>query len=113
MNCKTLSTKGTVIMDYCGVEFTAVESAEGSSWKWQLSILNKDKMKTSGEAASQAAAINQAHEAIGEGLRANASPDQEVQLPQQVNGVLHPSWGTRSPADRSGEGAAAVCEYDA
>ncbi len=36
-------------MDYCGVEFTAVESAEGSSWKWQLSISDKDKMKASGE----------------------------------------------------------------
>jgi hypothetical protein len=95
MNCKTLSTKGTVVMDYCGVEFTAVESAEGSSWKWQLSILNKDKMKTSGEAADRAAAINQAHEAIGEGLRANASPDQEEQLPQQVNGVLHILHGAR------------------
>jgi hypothetical protein len=95
MNCKTLSTKGTVVMDYCGVEFTAVESAKGSSWKWQLSILNKDKMKTSGEAADRAAAINQAHEAIGEGLRANASPDQEEQLPQQVNGVLHILHGAR------------------
>jgi hypothetical protein len=95
MSCKTLSTKGTVIMDYCGVEFTAVESAEGSSWKWQLSIQNKDKMKTSGEAASQAAAINQAHEAIGEGLRANAGPDQEEQLPHQVNGVLHILHGAR------------------
>jgi hypothetical protein len=59
-------------MDYCGVEFTAVESAEGSYWKWQLSILDKEKMKTSGEAPSRANAIAQAHEAIGEGLRANA-----------------------------------------
>jgi hypothetical protein len=83
-------------MDYCGVEFTAVESAEGSSWKWQLSIFDKDKMKTSGEAESQAAAINQAHEAIGEGLRLNALPDPEMQLPGQVNGVLHILHGARS-----------------
>lgn len=83
-------------MDYCGVEFTAVESAEGSSWKWQLSIFDKDKMKTSGEAETRAAAINQAHEAIGEGLRTNALPDQETQLPRQVNGVLHILHGARS-----------------
>jgi hypothetical protein len=76
-------------MDYCGVEFTVIESAEGSSWRWQLSICDKDKMKTSGEAASRAAAINQAHEAIGEGLRANAGPDQEEHLPQQISDVLH------------------------
>jgi len=85
-----------IVMDYCGVEFTAVESAEGSSWKWQLSIFDKDKMITSGEAESRAAAINQAHEAIGEGLRANAGPDQEEQLPRQVNGVLHILHGARS-----------------
>jgi hypothetical protein len=82
-------------MDYCGVEFTTVESEEGSSWKWQLSILNKDKVKASGDAASRAAAINQAHEAIGEGLRANASPDQEPQFPQLVNNVLHILHGAR------------------
>jgi hypothetical protein len=29
-------------MDYCGVEFTAVETAEGCSWKWHLLIVNKD-----------------------------------------------------------------------
>jgi hypothetical protein len=83
-------------MDYCGVEFTAVESAEGSSWKWQLSILDQDKMKTSGEAVSRAAAINQAHEAIGESLRANARPDGGAELPQLVNGVLHILHGARS-----------------
>jgi hypothetical protein len=66
-----------MVMDYCGVEFTAVESPEGSSWKWQLSILDKDRMKTSGEAANRSTAIEQAHEAIGEGLRANAAPDNE------------------------------------
>jgi hypothetical protein len=81
------------VMDYCGVEYTAVESAEGSSWKWQLLILNKDTMKTNGEAASRAAAINQAQDAIGEGLRANASPDREEHLPQLLNHVLH---GARS-----------------
>jgi hypothetical protein len=75
-------------MDYCGVEFTTVESVEGSSWKWQLSILEHDKMKTSGEAASQIAAIEQAHEAIGEALRANACPEDELQLPQITRDVL-------------------------
>jgi hypothetical protein len=82
-------------MDYCGVEFTAVEIAEGSSWRWQLSILDKDKMQTCGEAASRAAAINQAHEAIGGGLRANASHRREEQLPQRVNSVLHILHGAR------------------
>jgi hypothetical protein len=85
-----------MVMDYCGVEFTAVESAKGSSWKWQLSILNKDKMKTSGVAANRITAIKQAHEAIGEGLRANAGPDHEVQLPQLVCDVLHILHGARS-----------------
>jgi hypothetical protein len=84
-----------MVMDYCGVEFITVEPAEGSSWKWQLSILDKDKMKTSGEAASRAEAISQAHEAIGEGLRANASPDREAQLPWLVGDVLHILHGAR------------------
>jgi hypothetical protein len=83
-------------MDYCGVEFTAVECAGGSVWKWQISILDQDKMKTSGQAASRAAAIEQAHEAIGEGLRANASPEPEVQLPHQIHDVLHILHGARS-----------------
>jgi hypothetical protein len=83
-------------MDYCGVEFTAVECAGGSVWKWQISILDKDKMKTSGHAASRAAAIEQAHEAIGDGLRANASPEPEVQLPHQIHNVLHILHGARS-----------------
>jgi hypothetical protein len=85
-------------MDYCGVEFTAVESAEGSCWKWQLAILDKDKMKTSGEAASRATAIKQAHEAIGKGLRANACPDRDAQLPRLVCNVLHILHGARSLA---------------
>jgi hypothetical protein len=93
-------------MDYCGVEFTTVESAEGSSWKWQLSLSDKDKMKTSGEATSRAAAINQAREAIGEGLRTNARPDQEEQLPRQINDVLHILHGARSLP--SGEAVAAL-----
>jgi hypothetical protein len=76
-------------MDYCGVEFTAVESSEGSSWKWQLSILNKDNMKASGEAANRMEAIEQARRAIGEGLRDNGVPDREVPLPQLLSDVLH------------------------
>jgi hypothetical protein len=83
-------------MDYCGVEFTAVESPGGSSWKWQLSTLDKDKMKTSGEAANRTAAVEQAHQAIGEALRANAVPDHEVSLPQLISDVLHILHGARS-----------------
>ncbi|WP_146688052.1 hypothetical protein [Bradyrhizobium canariense] len=84
-----------MVMDYCGVEFTAVESA-GGSWKWQLSILDTDKMRTSGQATSRAAAIMKAHEAIGEGLRTNASPDHEAQLSKLVRDVLHILHGARS-----------------
>jgi hypothetical protein len=84
-----------MVMDYCGVEFSAVESAEGSSWKWKLSILDGDKMKASGEATSRAAAINQAHAAIGEGLRANVAPDGQMQLRQLVCDVLHILHGAR------------------
>jgi hypothetical protein len=83
-------------MDYCGVEFTAVESSEGSSWKWQLSILDNDKAKTSGEAADRMAAIEQAHQAIAEGLRGNAVRNDEVPLPQLVCDVLHVLHGARS-----------------
>jgi hypothetical protein len=83
-------------MDYCGVEFSAVESAEGSCWKWQLSILNDGFVKDCGEAASQAAAINQAREAIGEGLRAHAIPDPEASLSRLTSGVLHILHGARS-----------------
>jgi hypothetical protein len=82
------------VMDYCGVEFTTVESSEGS-WKWQLSILDRDRMKTSGQATNRLAAIEQAHEAIGEGLRANAVPDHEPPLPQLAGGVLHILHGAR------------------
>src|ERR1700689_3192640 len=33
-----------MVMDYCGVKFTAIELDGGSLWKWQLLILNDDKM---------------------------------------------------------------------
>ncbi|WP_213739365.1 hypothetical protein [Bradyrhizobium sp. dw_411] len=82
-------------MDYRGVEFTAVESSHGS-WKWQLSIKDRDKIKTSGEAANRMAAIEQAHQAIAEGLRAHATPKHEVSLPQLARDVLHILHGARS-----------------
>jgi hypothetical protein len=85
------------VMDYCGVEFM-VEPSEGSSWKWQLSVLDKDGMKTSGEAANRSAAIEQAHEAIGKALRANAVPDDEPPLTQLPAGVLHILHGARGLA---------------
>jgi hypothetical protein len=84
------------VMDYCGVEYTAVEAAGGSSWKWQLVISDTAKMKTSGEAANKAAAIEQAHQAIGHGLRANAGPDNAARLPQLVHDVLDVLHGARS-----------------
>src|ERR1700728_2478690 len=83
-----------IVMDYCGVEFTATELDGGSSWKWQLLILNDDKMKSCGEAASREAAISQAHKAIGDGLRANASPD-DAQVSGGVHNVLHVLHGAR------------------
>jgi len=83
------------VMDYCGVEFTATELDGGSSWKWQLLILNDDMMKSSGQALSQAEAISQAHEAIGEGLRANAGPDDDAPLPHAAGDVLHILHGAR------------------
>jgi len=83
-------------MDYCGVEYTAIESAEGSSWHWRILIVNEGKVRISGEAVSRAAAINQAHEAIGEALRANAEPADDAQLPQLVNDVVHILHGARS-----------------
>jgi hypothetical protein len=97
-SCQGDLTGGVAIMDYCGVEFTAIESAGGSSWKWQLSILDKDKMQTSGEAASRAAAIIAAHEAIGEGLRANACPEDDAQrhLACDVFHILHGARGLPS-----------------
>jgi hypothetical protein len=106
---KKVSTRGIAAMDYCGVEFSAVESAEGSSWKWRLSILNNDFVSNCGEAASQAAAIHQAHEAIDEGLRANAIPDREASLSRLTGGVLHILHGARSLP--SGEAIAALAPF--
>jgi hypothetical protein len=83
------------VMDYCGVEFTAVELDGGSLWKWQLLILNDDKMKSSGQAPSQAEAISQARKAIGEGLRANAGADDDAPLPNASGDVLHILHGAR------------------
>ncbi len=83
-------------MYYCGVEFTAVESAGDSSWKWQLSIPDKNRMKISGRATSRAAAIIEAHKAIEEGLRANANPDPKAPLPHLASGILHILHGARS-----------------
>jgi hypothetical protein len=88
-----------MIMDYCGVEFTVIRSARDSSWKWKLSILDTDKMRTSGEASSRSAAISDAHEAIGEGLRANGSPENEgrpLDPACDINHVLHILHGARS-----------------
>jgi hypothetical protein len=88
-----------MIMDYCGVEFTVTRSARDSLWKWKLSILDKDKMRTSGEAASRSAAISDAHEAIGEGLRANGRPETEgrpLDPACDISHVLHILHGARS-----------------
>jgi hypothetical protein len=46
------------------------------------------------EAASREAAISQAHKAIGDGLRANASPD-DAQVSGGVHNVLHVLHGAR------------------
>src|ERR1700692_574573 len=78
-----------MIMDYCGVEFTVIRSGRGSSWKWKLSILDKDKMRTSGDAASRSAAISDAHEAIGEGLRGNGSHEDEQRPPDPACDIRH------------------------
>jgi hypothetical protein len=59
-------------------------------------ILNKDEMRTSGEAASQAAGINRALEAIGDGLPANASPYHQERLSQLINDTLRILHGARS-----------------
>jgi hypothetical protein len=83
-----------MLMDYCGVEFSVV-AAGGSAWKWHLSILNEIEVRSCGEAASRAAAIIRAHEAIGEHLRVNASPGRQAQLPHLISGVLHVLHGAR------------------
>jgi hypothetical protein len=82
-------------MDYCGIEFTALQSADTSSWKWQLSTTSNDVLKSCGEAASQRAAINEAHEAIGASLRAHTSPDHTSSTPRLIGGVLHILHGAR------------------
>jgi hypothetical protein len=83
-------------MDYCGVAYIAFESAEDSSWKWRILTSNKGKIKLGGEAASREAAVERAHEAIGETLRANATPDHEAQMPLMADDVLHILHGARS-----------------
>ena len=83
-------------MNYCGVEYIAVESEGGSAWKWRLLVRHGGKIKIGGEAASRAVAVEQAHQAIGEALRANARPDQEEHLPQLADSVLHILHGARS-----------------
>ena len=83
-------------MDYCGVAYIAFESVEDASWKWRILTSNKGKIKIGGEAASQEAAVEQAHDAIGEALRANAMPDHEEHLPQLADDVLHILHGARS-----------------
>jgi len=90
-----MAKQAMTVMDYCGVEFTATELDGGSSWTWQLLILNDDKMKSCGEAVSREAAISQAHKAIGDGLRANASPD-DAHLSGVVGDVLQILLGARS-----------------
>lgn len=57
-------------MNYCGVEYTAVQAAGRSSWKWRFVISSKAKLKISGEAESREKAIKQARDAIGKALRA-------------------------------------------
>jgi hypothetical protein len=86
----------SLAMDYCGVAYIAFESAEDSSWKWRILTSNKGKIKLGGEAASREAAVERAHEAIGETLRANATPDHEAQMPLMADDVLHILHGARS-----------------
>jgi hypothetical protein len=83
-------------MDYCGVAYIAFESVEDASWKWRILTSNKGKIKSGGEAASREAAVEQAHDAIGEALRANARPDHEEHLPQLADDALHILHGARS-----------------
>jgi hypothetical protein len=59
--------------------------------EWELLILNK--INTSGEAAGQASALNQA---VGEGLGAHPSLDHQEQLPRLVNDTLRILHGARS-----------------
>jgi hypothetical protein len=82
-------------MNYCGVEYIAFEFAGDGSWKWRILVQNKTRIKIGGQAASRSSAIEQAHEAIGEALRANATPDDEEHLPQLADHVLHILHGAR------------------
>ena len=83
------------VMNYCGVEYFAFESIAGGSWKWRILVQNKTRIKIGGQAADRAAAVEEAHEAIGEALRANARPDHEEYMPQQADDVLHILHGAR------------------
>jgi hypothetical protein len=83
-------------MDYCGVAYITFESVEDASWKWRILTSNKGKIKIGGEAASREAAVEQAHDAIGEALRVNARPDQEEHLPLLADDALHILHGARS-----------------
>jgi hypothetical protein len=83
-------------VQYCGVEYIAFESVDGSLWKWRILIANKGKIKIGGEAVSRAAAIEQAHHTIGEALRANSRLDHEEHSPQMADDVLHILHGARS-----------------
>ncbi len=83
-------------MDYCGVAYITFESVEDSSWKWRILTSSKGKIKIGGEAASREAAVKQAHDAIGEALRANARPHHEAHMPLLADDALHILHGARS-----------------
>jgi hypothetical protein len=87
---------GENIVQYCGVEYIAFGSVDGPLWKWRILIANKGKIKIGGEAVSRVAAIEQAHHAIGEALRANSRLDHEEHSPQMADDVLHILHGARS-----------------
>jgi hypothetical protein len=86
----------SLAMDYCGVAYIAFESVEDSSWKWRILTSCGGNVKIGGEAASREAAIERAHEAIGETLRANARPDYEANMPLLADDALHILHGARS-----------------
>ena len=82
-------------MNYCGVEYFAFESIAGGSWKWRILIQNKARIKIGGHAADRAAAVEHAHEAIGEALRVHTGPDHEEHMPHLADDVLHILHGAR------------------
>jgi hypothetical protein len=101
LKMKCMLGKGTgelSVMNYCGVEYIAFESIAGGSWKWRILLQNKTRIKIGGHAADRAAAVEHAHEAIGEALRANASADHEEHIPQLADDVLHILHGARGLA---------------